>query len=85
MLSNQYLERAFVPSDDASKEKTSTRPFHTATVDLDLGAAEALKQLGWLDNAQPASQMTVNEACTLLVRYALNEGLAASPSRPSNG
>jgi hypothetical protein len=42
---------------------------------LDLGATEALKRLGWLDSAQPASQMTVNEACTLLVRYALGVGL----------
>jgi hypothetical protein len=69
-----------MPSDEANKEKISTRPFHTATVDLDGRAAEALKQLGWLDSAQPASQMTVNEACTLLVRYALSVGLSARPS-----
>jgi hypothetical protein len=67
-------------SDDARKETIPDKPFFTATVDLDPSAAEALKRLGWLDNAQPASQMTVNEACTFLVRYALSVRLTARPS-----
>jgi hypothetical protein len=62
-------------SDDASKGMFSTETFYTAAVDLDPSAAEALKRLGWLHSAQPASQMTVNEACTLLIRYALGVGL----------
>jgi hypothetical protein len=66
--------------EEADKGTFSTRSFYTATVDLDPSATEALKRPGWLDNAQPVSQMTVNEACTHLIRHGLSVGLSSRPS-----
>ena len=61
---------------DAQQGGKPCHLFHIATVDLDPGAVQTLERLGWLDKAKLASQMDVNEACTLLVRRALAAGLS---------
>jgi hypothetical protein len=60
---------------DAHQGNNFCNLFHIAVVDLDPGAIQNLKRLGWLADAKAASQMDVNEACTLLVRYALAAGI----------
>ena len=61
---------------DANQGGVPCHLFHIAVVDLDPGAIQTLGRLGWLDNAKDASQMDVNEACSLLVQRALAAGFA---------